>query len=458
MSITKQRFGTFVRPAADAVTAASVRVPHARWIVAGGSLIVCAVLLVFARNYTFFHDEWTFIVTSAGWNLGTIFRPHNEHPSMLLRLVYLALLDTAGLRSYVPYMVVLLVFHLVDVVLLFEVIRRRAGDLLAAAAAAVLLVLGTGAEDYLWAFQLAWLASVASGLAALLVLQGRSTPLRLGGAAGLLAVSLMFSGIGLPFAIAATVLLVASPGRRRDLVWLLPIAVALVLWSVTFGRLGNHPDPQPSAFNLVLDPLYTFWGLGASAAGLIGAGANFGAVALIVAGLIVIRGWRRRRPDPWTLGVAIGLVAFYAIAGLTRAQLGYQQAASSRYLYVAAVFWLILLADAVSDMPWRGVWRAALVALVSLVCLGNIAALAQNMAGRQALMQQAAADFQALEAERHDPCLNPDAEVDPVVMPGVTPPLYYSAVDRYGDPAAALPVAPPADHEAAIRNLRQPHC
>jgi hypothetical protein len=458
MSITRQRFGTFAGPAAEGVTAANVRMPHARWIVAGGSLIVCAVLLVFARDYTFFHDEWTFIVTSPGWNLGTIFRPHNEHPSMLLRLVYLALLDTVGLRSYVPYMVVLLLFHLADVVLLFEVIRRRAGDLIAVAAAGVLLVLGAGAEDYLWAFQLAWLASVAFGLAALLVLQGRSTPLRGGGAAGLLAVSLMFSGIGLPFAIAAAVILLASPGRRRDLVWFLPVALALVLWSVTFGRLGNHPDPQPSAFNLVLDPLYTLWGLGASAAGLIGASADFGAVALIVAGLVLILAWRRRRPDPWTLGVAFALVAFYAIAGLTRAQLGYQQAAASRYVYVAAVFWLILLADAARGIPWRGSWRVALVALVSLVCLGNIAALAQNMAGRQTLMQQAAADFQALDAERHDPCLNPDAEVDSIVMTRVTPPLYYSAVDRYGDPAAALPIAPPAGHDTAIRNLRQPHC
>jgi hypothetical protein len=440
------------------VTAAGVRVPHARWIVSVGALIVCAALLVFARDYTFIHDEWTFIVTSPGWTLETIFRPHNEHPSMLLRLTYLALLNTVGLRTYVPYMAVLLLLHLADVVLLFELIRRRAGDLLAVAAAAILLVLGAGAEDYLWAFQLAWLASVAFGLAALLMLQGPATPLRLGSTAGFLAVSLMFSGIGLPFAIAATVTLAAAPKRRRELLWLLPVGLALALWSVTFGRMGNHPDPQPSAFNLLLDPLYSLWGLGAGAAGLIGAGETLGPPALVAAVLVLIWAWRRHRPDPLTLGVAVGLVAFFAIAGLTRAQLGYQQAAASRYVYVAAVFWLILLADAARDLPWRRAWRPVLIVFVLLVSLANIAALAGNMAEREALMQRAAADFQALDSERNDPCLNPVAETDLVVMPRVTPPLYYRAVDRYGDPAAGRSITARADYEAAVGALRRPNC
>src|SRR5207245_6821754 len=120
----------------------------------------------------------------------TYFRPHNEHPAILFRLVYSALLDTVGLRSYLPYMAALVVAHAANVVLLFEMVRRRPGDLVALAAALLLLVLGAGWADLMWAFQMAWPASVAPGRGALLP---RPTPARMAPATGLLAASLAFS-------------------------------------------------------------------------------------------------------------------------------------------------------------------------------------------------------------------------------------------------------------------------
>src|SRR5207253_6534769 len=173
----------------------SSRRRHTRWP-RDWSSDVCSsdlAILWFSRAYTFYFDEWTFINTAPDWTLATYFQPHNEHPSMLFRAVYAALLNTVGLRSYVPYMTLLMLGHFANVLLLFELVRRRAGPAIAIAAAALLLTLGAGWEDVLWSFQMAWLASVACGLGALLVLESRS---RIPLAMALVAISLGFSAIG----------------------------------------------------------------------------------------------------------------------------------------------------------------------------------------------------------------------------------------------------------------------
>src|SRR3979409_2083104 len=157
---------------------AAVLTPHARLIVAAMAVVVAGAILWLTRGFTFFFDEWSFIQDAPDWSWTSYFQPHNEHPAILFKLVYAALLNTVGLRSYVPYMAVLLALHALDAMLLFGLVRRRAGDLAGLAFAAILLVLGAGAEDILWAFQLAWLASIACGLGTLLILQGRPTQAR----------------------------------------------------------------------------------------------------------------------------------------------------------------------------------------------------------------------------------------------------------------------------------------
>jgi hypothetical protein len=438
---------------------ADVRIRHARSTVVIAAAAVCCAILWLARTYTFYFDEWSFILTAPDWNWLTYLEPHNEHPSILLRLIYAALLNTVGLRGYLPYMVVLLLLHFANVVLLFELVRRRAGDLIGVATAGALLVLGAGWEDILWAFQMAWLASVALGLAMVLALQRPSTPARMTVAAGLLTASLMFSGIGFVFAIVATLLLFLTPGRRRDLIWLAPTGVALVAWYLAFGRLGTHPNPQPTAANVFLVPQYALWGLSQSAAGLIGESGWVGAPILGAAVLALALTWRRRRPDPVALSLALGVVAFYVITGLTRAQLGYDQSGASRYEYIGAVLWLILLADAARDLPWRGTWRPAILACIFLMCFNSSVLLFSFATAKVVVMQRQVSDLQALAHVRNDPCLKPGGAVDPLVMPvEIEPALYYRAIDRYGDPSAGLPVTDRGDFDRARLNLVSGGC
>ncbi|MHB8614321.1 MAG: hypothetical protein ACYDAL_18165, partial [Candidatus Dormibacteraceae bacterium] len=313
------------------MTVSSVRVPHATLIVVIAAALTAATLLWLTHTYSFYFDEWTFILTAPDWTWVTYLEPHNEHPSILFRLLYSALLNTIGMRSYVPYMAVLLVLHATNVVLLFLVVRRRgAGDAVAVGSAALLMVLGAGWENLLWAFQMAWLASVACGLGMLLALQTRPARRNLALAVGLAAASLMFSGIGLTFAAFAVVMLAATPERRREMLWFVPLGVAVVAWYLAFGRAGTPPDPPPTTANVVLVPLYAAWGLGQSAAGLIGEGGAWGPPALVAAVVAITLTWWRHRPDSFALGALAALVTLYVVTGLTRAQLGYAQSGSGR--------------------------------------------------------------------------------------------------------------------------------
>src|SRR5260221_7155740 len=110
-------------------------------------------------------------------------------------------------------MAVLVMLHGLTSFLLFELVRRRAGDVVGMAAVALLVVLGAGWENILWAFQISFVGSVACGLGVLLALESRRTlP-----AALLLVASLMFSGIGLVFLVAAAVRLWLERDRRREI-------------------------------------------------------------------------------------------------------------------------------------------------------------------------------------------------------------------------------------------------
>jgi len=438
------------------VKAADVRVPHVSLFVAAAALAVCAAILWLARNFTFYFDEWTFILPAdASW--AYYLEPHNEHPAMLPRLIYAALLNTVGMRSYIPYMAVLLALHATSVVLLFELVRRRAGDLIALGAALLFLVLGAGWENLLWAFQIAFVGSVASGLGALLILDAR--PDRMWAVALLLFGSFMFSGIGLVFWTAAAVSLTLTPARRRELVWLAPVALVFGAWYFAYGHAGAPRNTFSFAANVEALPIYVLWGLGASVAALIGEGGWFGPAVLLLALAAIIYTWRRHRPDPFAIGIAVALVALYLVIGLNRAQLGYEQSGSGRYVYEGAVFWLLLLADVARGLPWRGTWRPALIAILFLACFSSSVLLYTWAVAKAEQMQREAADLQALAAERTDPCLDPKAAVDLLVMPQVTsPPAYYRAVNRYGDPGSALPVVRGSDFESARTNLRRPGC
>src|SRR6266404_1190922 len=158
------------------------------------------VLLVWlGRDMTFYHDEWALIL-KRDLSINGILAPHNEHLSATLVVLYRVLIGTVGLGSYWPYLGVTFALHLVVAGLVYVIVRSEASTGWALGALAVMLVLGSGGDDILWAFQSATIGAVAAGIGAIVV-----APRRPGIAAALLTTAVATSGASLAFFVGAGV-------------------------------------------------------------------------------------------------------------------------------------------------------------------------------------------------------------------------------------------------------------
>ena len=82
-------------------------------VFAGAAAASVPVLLWFGRGLTFFSDEWAFIAERSLADPSTWWAPHNEHWSTIPILVYRALVETVGLRTYVPYLALVILLNVV---------------------------------------------------------------------------------------------------------------------------------------------------------------------------------------------------------------------------------------------------------------------------------------------------------------------------------------------------------
>ena len=332
---------------------------------AAGALVL---LVWLGRDMTFYHDEWALIL-KRDLSVNGILAPHNEHLSATLVILYRVLLGTVGMGSYWPYLGVTFALHLAVAGLVYAIVRRETSGRSsgwALGAMAVMLVLGSGGDDILWAFQSATIGAVAAGMAAMVV-----APRRPGLAAGLLTVALATSGASLAFLVGTAVRLLIT--RPRALPWLvLPTGVYLA-WFVAFGAAGVSALRSPSFAGV---PEYVATGLAASAAGALGVTLPIvGAIACVV----VAVGLVLARPVPSiVLALLAAGVAFFVIAGTVRAELGAEQAAAPRYVYIVAPAFIVAGSILLSRLARRigsdlGVSLGAVVLAIALI--GNVGLL-----------------------------------------------------------------------------------
>ena len=304
------------------------------------AVVAGATILWLGRSRTFTADEFDLL----GRRLVLIdfLRPHNEHLTALPVLAYQTLMAVFGTGTYVPYLTLLAVLHIVAAAGVALLVRGRLGLM----AASVVLFLGSGAENLFWAFQIGFVGSVAAGLWAMRVERSWLSAVLLG-------VSLGCSGIGLVFVLPVAVV------RGRGAAWLAAPLALYGLWFTGFGtRLDHSGTLAQTAEWFVL-------GIGWAFGSLFGVGLAIGlGLVVAVGGLALIH-----RPDRLTAAALIGVVAEYGLIAVSRA--GMQEVsfvAASRYVYVAAPFLLITMAGLIHD-------RRLLATLYVLVLVLNIAAL-----------------------------------------------------------------------------------
>jgi hypothetical protein len=348
-----------------------------------------AVLLVANRNQWFFADEWAFITDRGpGFADLDLFRPHNDHWSTIPVLVYWGLLSTVGLTSYLPYVAVVVVLHLGLSHLLWRAsIRAGARPAIATGLVAVFAVLGSGAENLLWAFQMGFVGAVAFGWAAVLLHDhdGRFSWRDLGGWVASI-IALMFSGPALALVGVATVTVWLR--RRRVVDTLLTAAAPALVFGAWWWSEGRHAGRVPSSSDdrwLVVDWAWT--GLTDAIEAVVGIPQTGG---LLVLALLF---WWARHLDlasgraSLTFAGSIGAVAFFLLTATGRVSLGIESATASRYTYIAAALLLpavaFVVTRAVPDGTAQTVFVLAVCALVGLHNLGELRTRTSEEMGRE---------------------------------------------------------------------------
>jgi hypothetical protein len=314
------------------------------------SLVSFAYLLYLGHQNTFWHDEWRFLNSRLGWDIGVFMRPHNEHWVLGIALVWKPLLATVGLSNYVPYLAVTLLLHIVTAAAVYRMARFLAGPAFGLGFGVLYLFLGSGAENLFWAFQMGFVGAAAAGAWALAsFLEGR----RLRLVALLLVISIATSGPGLFFISSIVAVVLVSPGRMRQAWVILPALFAFGGWLITYGHGALAGD---KSWALGSAPYLDYIRLGISTAvgnttglGAVGTIAGLGTELGLILAILLIGAtlWNLLAQKPVNEAAAAGvagLISVYAISGLVRTQIEVTSSEASRYTYVAAIFVLLGIA------------------------------------------------------------------------------------------------------------------
>jgi hypothetical protein len=430
-------------------------------LVAGG-----AVLVYETRSTLFWADEWQWILTRRGGGLDTLLRPHNEHFSLVPVLLYKLLLATVGLRHYWPYRGLLIVVELICAGLVFTYVRRRAGAVFGLCAAALLLFFGPGWQDTLWPFQTAWILTVLGGVGALLALDRRD---RVGDLAACLLLLIALCSASPALAVAVGLVIdVLLTRRRRDL-WIVLVPLVLyALWWLTYQQTTFN------AHSILLLPRFVFDSAAGTLSSLTGLaqinplddagddllswGAPLLAIAL-AAGIWRLRTWRPIHPRVWSLGAV--LLAFWVLTALGRAYVtvgplvltatGFE----SRYLYIGAVFMLLLAVELTSPrvaMTW--VAGGLAVALTVAACVSNFGILQDAGQLLRTQAQYTEADLATMNLSRN--LIAPNYVSNGFIFGGVTAGGWFAAERDLGSPplsAGLLATLPESARLAADAQL-----
>ncbi len=325
-------------------------------------------------HLTFIADDWELLVNRQG--TGASYFLDSFHGNILVgpAIVYSALRSLIGIDSATPFFVVSISAFVLSAVLLFLYLRRRTGDWPALIAAILVLFLGAAFEDLLFAFQIGYYASVAAGLGMLIALD-REDERGDWIACGLLVVSVLFSSVGLAFAVGALADL--AFGRRP---WGRRIHVfgwAILLYAIWWVGWGRHGESHVSFHNLLTAPEFAYNSAAAAITSLLGLATGDGSEPsqphmiwgrLLLIPFIGLLAWRIYREGGLSRGMAIALAIGLSLWFLTALNREPKRLpTSSRYQYPGAIALLLIAGEML-----RGV-RVPKLALVAAAIVTGLA-------------------------------------------------------------------------------------
>jgi len=383
------------------------------WHYAGlaGSLVA---ILVLGRTQWFYYDEWSLLVPRG---LEALVAPHVGHWSGAPTILTWALRAVVGLEVYWPYLLLSVLVHLAITHVLWRLMRRMGVQPWIATALALLAaLLGAGAENIFWEFQVGYMGAILVGLAVLRLLDSETWNVRRAVVGGVLAVvAVTFSGTAIPVLVAAGLVGLRRRGVLRTALVLGPAAVVYVAWYLLSGARGSSEWSVKGPTGILVDVPRYIGHMFADGLGTLFPIEGFGVVVcagLVVALVVLARGaWSSTLPA-FALVAAALLQA--GLTGFSRIGLGFGAASSERYVYAIVVLILPFCGLVLSRLA--GERRAVLAAIVALLVLltGFNAGLLARAAQQQGTLETATKE--RLWAVL-DLASQPGAAYDPAIVP-----------------------------------------
>ena len=342
----------------------------ATWVFLGVGAMASVFYIGVGRRTWFRNDEWDFLSRRTAGDLHSLFKSHYGHWSTLPILAYRFLWWTVGLRSYVPYLVLIVALHFLAAWLL-RCIMRRSGvsPWIATVAALVYVLFGKGHQDLVWAFQITQVGSLTLGLTHLLLADHDGLVDRrdwFGLAAGF--AGLLCSGVGVTMVIVVGIAMLVRRGWRIAVLHTAPLGAAYLVWWATSARdaYTTSGSSLPSKGRFVVATI-----LNALRAMSAFRGAQWILLGVLLAGLVVA--WRgltwtelaRRAASPFALLLGAGVLL--AITSVGRAGL---PGATYRSRYLDLTLALVLPALAVAADALVRRWRVLAIPIVVVLLLG----------------------------------------------------------------------------------------
>lgn len=424
------RTGTDASPSDPLANAVEAVERHAVLVLCALLFVSGALLMYMGRHLTFFYDEWEWILHDYGGGIHWMLLAHVGNISFWPAAIYKAWFHLVGLDHYAVFRLEVVLLHLTCGALVYVLAARRIPRLPALLAATLILFLGVTWEDLFWGFQVGYMLSVAGGLGALALLDGRSRLPRDLAVLLCLIVSAGSSSLGIPIMIGVFVELIRTPAGRRRL-WIVLIPMALyVLWYLTHGTSQVTEESLLKAPSFAEDLAAAVFG------GLFGQGLDWGQ-PLAVAGVAILLYCLIRRPPitPRLGGLLVAAIALWAVIAAARSTISIPE--ESRYIYLGAVLIVLVGVELLRGIEIAPRASVVVAVPVAIAALTGVILLHNGAKHLTEVSQTVGAELGALEvgAAYAPPGYQPDPKWAPPVYAG----LYLHTVRSIGSTPADAP-------------------
>lgn len=337
--------------------------------------LAAAIILAVDRTTWFFADEFDFLNRVAGpQSANTWFLPHNEHWSTVPLAVYWVIFQFAKMHTYWPYITFLVIAHLSLVHLVWRLMLRvGAAPPIATGFAFVLAVLGAGAENLTWAFQIGFIFSVYFGIAAVYFAdsQKKWNVSRVAILWALLLLSLASSGLGIPMLLCIAIVVLVRRGWRPMIAVLSVPVVVYAIWYELYGYQGISGYDKITLDKILDLPSYAWTGLTHALENTSGIPSSGAVLFLALCAYAIWRGQKAGGETLAAFALFAGAVFALLFIGLARTEFGAVQATSPRYAYMTMMLLAPMIALALSEFYARSVPATIVVCVFGILIVGN---------------------------------------------------------------------------------------